>query len=138
MTPDTKGSMSAEHKAALAEGRNQVPCRSALPRGARGAQAQARAQAHPRVHPEAAGPIEAELAIADPLKRLQLIQERLDLTERARRTPSTKVDLTGLEKEFVGAATDYSAAARASRTRPGASWASSPAVLKRAGISRSS
>ena len=78
--------------------------------------------------------IDAELATADPLKRLQLIQERLDLNVELDAF-ETKVDLTGLEEEFVQAAGAYSA-------RKGISYAAwrelgvEPAVLKRAGISR--
>ena len=80
--------------------------------------------------------IDAELANADALKRLQLIQERLDLTAELQ-AADTKVDLTGLEKEFVSAAAAYSA-------RKGISYAAwrelgvEASVLKRAGISRAS
>jgi hypothetical protein len=80
--------------------------------------------------------IDAELATADPLKRLQLIQERLDLSAELEAAGQT-VDLTGLEQDFVDAAAAYSA-------RKGISYAAwrelgvEPAVLKRAGVSRSS
>jgi hypothetical protein len=78
--------------------------------------------------------IDAELVTADPLKRLQLIQERLDLKAELD-AAGEKVDLSGLEKEFVDAAAAYSA-------RKGISYAAwrelgvEAAVLKRAGISR--
>jgi hypothetical protein len=127
--------MSEEHKAALAEGRNQG--RSVrrylealdLHRPKRGRK-RTRESMQKRLEK-----IEAELAVADPLKRLQLIQERLDLTAEAEAL-ETKVDLTGLEEEFVKAAGAYSA-------RKGISYAAwrqlgvEPVVLKRAGISRS-
>ena len=80
--------------------------------------------------------IEVELSDADQLKRLQLIQERLDLSAELE-AYGAKVDLTELEQEFVQAAGPYS-------TRKGISYAAwrelgvEPAVLKRAGISRSS
>ena len=127
--------MSDEHKAALAEGRNQG--RSVrrylealdLHRPKRG-----RKRTRESVQKRLAR-IDVELATADPLKRLQLIQERLDLNAE-REAFDTKVDLSGLEEEFVQAAGAYSA-------RKGISYAAwrelgvEPAVLKRAGISRS-
>jgi hypothetical protein len=126
--------MSDEHKAALAEGRNQG--RSVrrylealdLHRPKRGRK-RTRESMQKRL-----GKIDAELAVADPLKRLQLIQERLDLNAELEAF-GTKVDLSGLEAEFVEAAGAYS-------TRKGISYAAwrelgvEPAVLKRAGISR--
>ncbi len=128
--------MSDEHKAALAEGRNQG--RSVrrylealdLHRPKRG-----RKRTRESIKKNL-DRIEAELASADPLKRLQLIQERLDLTAELEAF-DTKVDLSGLEAEFVKAAAAYS-------SRKGISYAAwrelgvEPAVLKRAGISRSS
>jgi hypothetical protein len=80
--------------------------------------------------------IDAELVSADPLKRLQLVQERLDLKEELDAV-GQKVDLSGLEQDFVAAASAYS-------KRKGISYAAwrelgvEPAVLKRAGISRAS
>ncbi|MEA3216871.1 MAG: hypothetical protein QOJ19_3027 [Acidimicrobiia bacterium] len=79
--------------------------------------------------------IEAELAEADPLKRLQLVQERLDLQEELA-AADNKVDLDALEKEFIAAARSYS-------NRKGITYAAwrelgvSAATLKRSGISRS-
>ena len=66
----------------------------------------------------------------------QLIQERLDLNSELA-AAGEKVDLSGLEQEFVDAAAAYSA-------RKGISYAAwrelgvEPGVLKRAGIPRSS
>ena len=126
--------MSDEHKAALAEGRNQG--RSVrrylealdLHRPKRGRKRTGESMQ------KRLAKIDAELAAADPLKRLQLIQERLDLNAELEAF-DTKVDLTGLEEEFVQAAGAYS-------NRKGISYAAwrelgvEPAVLKRAGISR--
>ena len=50
--------------------------------------------------------IEAEIPGADPLKRLQLIQQRMDL-EQELATAGTTVDLTELEAGFVAAARPY-------------------------------
>jgi hypothetical protein len=126
--------MSEEHKAALAEGRNQG--RSVrrylealdLHRPKRG-----RRRTRDSMQKRLAR-IDDELAVADPLKRLRLIQERLDLNAELEAL-SAKVDLTGLEADFIEAAGAYSA-------RKGISYAAwrelgvEPAVLKRAGISR--
>ena len=64
----------------------------------------------------------SELGQCRPAKRLQLIQERLDLNAELE-AAGTKVDLTGLEEEFVKAASGLQPAARASPTRRGASSA---------------
>jgi hypothetical protein len=126
--------MSEEHKAALAEGRNQG--RSVrrylealdLHRPKRG-----RRRTRDSMQKRLAR-IDDELAVADPLKRLRLIQERLDLNAELEAL-SAKVDLSGLEADFIEAAGAYSA-------RKGISYAAwrelgvEPAVLKRAGISR--
>jgi hypothetical protein len=127
--------MSEEHKAALAEGRNQG--RSVrrylealdLHRPKRGRR-RTRDSMQKRL-----AKIDDELAVADPLKRLRLIQERLDLNAELEAL-GAKVDLSGLEAEFVEAAGAYS-------SRKGISYAAwrelgvEPAVHKRAGISRS-
>ena len=126
--------MSDEHKAALAEGRNQG--RSVrqylealeLHRPKRGRK-RTKESIKKRLDK-----IEDDLATADQLKRLQLIQERLDLTAELEAV-NTKVDLTALEDEFVKAAASYS-------QRKGISYAAwrelgvEPVVLKRAGIGR--
>lgn len=79
--------------------------------------------------------IELDLETADPLKRLGLVQERLDL-QREIETAETKVDLAQLETEFIDAAKSYS-------TRKGISYAAwrelgvQASTLKSAGITRS-
>jgi hypothetical protein len=128
--------MSDEHKAALAEGRNQgravrrylEALEAHKPKRGRKRTAESMQKRLSR--------IDAELPKADALKRLQLIQERLDLTAELEAV-DTKVDLTELESEFVSAAAAYS-------SRKGISYAAwrelgvEAAVLKRAGVSRSS
>lgn len=128
--------MSDEHKAALAEGRNQG---RAVRRYLEALEAHKPRRGRKRT-PESIQKrlrkIESELENADALKRLQLIQERLDLTAELE-TAEAKVDLSELEQGFVDAAAAYSA-------RKGISYAAwrelgvDAAVLKRAGISRSS
>ena len=128
--------MSAEHKAALAEGRNQGrSVRRYLEALDRHRPKRGRKWTSDSIRKRLSA-IEGELAEADPLKRLQLVQERIDLSGELEALESN-VDLTGLEEEFVKAAAAYSA-------RKGISYAAwrelgiEPAVLKRAGISRSS
>ena len=128
--------MSDEHKAALAEGRNQG---RAVRRYLEALDAHKPKRGRKRTTDsmqKRLARIEVELPTADPLKRLQLIQERLDLQNELEQA-NTKVDLTGLENEFVRAAADYS-------QRKGISYAAwrelgvEAAVLKRAGVGRSS
>lgn len=78
--------------------------------------------------------IEARLETADPLSRLQLVQERMNLeTELA--SKSEAVDLTRLEADFVAAAKEYG-------ERKGITYGAwreagvDAAVLKRADIRR--
>jgi hypothetical protein len=126
--------MSDDHKAALAVGREQgrVVRRylEALDaqRAKRGRQ---RSEESMRKRLEA---IESELANAEPLKRLHLAQERIDLTE-AITTTETAVDLDALQADFVAAAGEYGQ--RKSITY--AAWREvgvPSSVLKQAGISR--
>ena len=78
--------------------------------------------------------IEAKLESADPLARLQLRQERMNLEEELA-TKSESVDLAALEGEFVSAAKEYG-------ERKGITYAAwreagvDAAVLKRAEIRR--
>jgi hypothetical protein len=78
--------------------------------------------------------IDTELESADVVKRLSLIQERLDLLKELE-SLGTTVDLSGLEAEFVKAAKGYG-------ERKGISYGAwrevgvSAATLKAAGITR--
>ena len=80
------------------------------------------------------GAIDGALEAADPLKKLNLIQERLDLTSELAAL-ETEVDLSSLTTDFVEAAAGYS-------ERKGISYAAwrelgvDASVLKRAGIKR--
>ena len=79
--------------------------------------------------------IDVELAGADPMKRLGLIQERLDLLHELEQLQAPQVDMAALEEEFVIAAQGYS-------ERKGISWTAwrevgvPASVLERAGVSR--
>jgi hypothetical protein len=80
--------------------------------------------------------IEAELVDAAPIKALQLVQDRLDLTAELA-TIDDKVDMSGFEEAFVEVAAGYG-------SRKGISYAAwreigvDAAVLKRSGIKRTS
>lgn len=131
----TKSSMSAEHKNALALGREQGRAvrryleALELHRPKRG-----RKRTPESVQKQLAA-IEVKLAGADPLTRVQLIQQRMDLQSELAAKSAT-VDLGALEGEFVNAAAEYG-------KRKGISYAAwreagvDAAVLKKAGISRS-
>ncbi|MEL7157848.1 MAG: hypothetical protein AAFN30_14815 [Actinomycetota bacterium] len=78
--------------------------------------------------------IEEELETADPLRRLQLAQERIDLTDELANMDEG-VDIAELEAEFTRVAKGYA-------KRKGITYSAfrqigvSAAVLKKAGISR--
>lgn len=126
--------MSAQHKAALAVGREQG--RSVrhyldaleLNRPKRGR------KRTPESIQKRLADIESKLDSVDRLSHLQLVQERIDL-QLELAAKSATVDLTALEAEFVKAAAEYG-------KRKGISYAAwretgvDAAVLKKAGIGR--
>ncbi len=128
--------MSDEHKAALAEGRSQG---RAVRRYLEALEANKPKRGRKRT-PESVqkrlDKISSELTTADPLKRLQLTQEQLDL-EAELAAGETTVDLATLEADFIASAAGYA-------SRKGISYGAfrsvgvNPAVLRAAGISRSS
>lgn len=136
MTPPPQTSaMTNEHKAALAEGRTQGRAvRSYL----EALDAHKPKRGRKRTSDSVAKrleQVEAELRSADPLKRLQLIQERLDLVTELEQMDDGN-NLGELEEEFVKVAKGYAA-------RKGISYAAfrelgvAASTLKRAGIARS-
>ena len=133
-TKKTKSPMSQEHKNALAVGREQG---RAVRRYLEALEAHRPKRGRKRT-PDSIkrrlGDIETKLETADPLTRLQLVQERMNLeTELA--TKSEAVDIAALEEEFVAAAKEYG-------ERKGISYGAwreagiDAAVLKRAEIRR--
>jgi hypothetical protein len=134
-TTAAKRSMSDEHKASLAQGRQEGRVvRNYLEALEAHAPKRGRRRTVDGVDRRLAA-IEDELASADPMRRLKLLQERRDLTAE-RQTLAEPVDLAGLEDAFVEIAASYS-------RRQGISYQSwreigvTAAVLSRAGISRS-
>ena len=126
--------MSAEHKQALAVGREQG---RAVRRYLEALEAHRPKRGRKRT-PESIekrlADIEAQLETADPLGRLQLVQERMNLRNELA-TKSEVIDLTSLEDEFVGAARAYG-------ERKGITYGAwreagvDAAVLRKAGIRR--
>jgi hypothetical protein len=126
--------MSDSHKAALAEGREQG---RAVRRYLEALEAHKPKRGRKRT-PESVqkrlATIEEQLAGADALTRLHLVQERMNL-ENELASSDNVVDLQGLEEEFVVAAAPYGA-------RKGITYAAwrqlgvDPGVLRRAGIRR--
>jgi hypothetical protein len=128
--------MSDQHKAALAEGRNQGRSVRRYLEALDAHKPKRGRKRTPDSMQKRLAKIETELVSADPLRRLQLIQERIDLHTELE-SAGAKVDLTELEQEFVDAAKAYSERKKISY----AAWRElgvEAAVLKRAGISRSS
>jgi hypothetical protein len=132
----TKTPMSSEHKEALALGREQG---RAVRRYLEALELHKPKRGRKRT-PESVkkqlAVIESKLPTVDPLTRVQLIQQRMDLRQELEAKQQT-VDLTALESDFVKAAKGYG-------QRKGISYAAwreagvDAAVLKKAGISRSS
>jgi hypothetical protein len=137
MAPQKKSSgLSDEHKAALAEGRAQGRAVRRYLEALEAHKPKRGRKRTPDSMKKRLDRIERDLVDADPLRRLQLVQERLDLNAELTRNDE-KVDLTQLEDDFAGAAKPYS-------ERKGISYAAwrelgvSAATLKKAGISRTS
>lgn len=126
--------MTPQHKAALAKGREEglavrrylEALESSRPRRGR--------RRTPASITKRLSAIDGELATADPLTRLHLMQQKKDLTDELNRSGETE-DLGALEKQFVKVARAYG-------ERKGISYATwrsagvSAAVLQKAGVAR--
>ena len=132
---DKRTPMSDEHKAALAEGREQGRAVRRYLEALEAHRPRRGRKRTPDSMKKRLQSVEDQLATADPLKRLHLIQERLDL-QAALEANNAKVDLEALEREFIAAAGPYSA-------RKGISYSAwrelgvPGPVLVKAGIARS-
>ena len=127
--------MSDSHKAALAEGRDQG---RAVRRYLEALEAHKPKRGRKRTQESVQrrlATIKDQLSDADPLTRLHLVQERMNLEAELASAGNT-VDIQGVEVDFVVAAGPYGA-------RKGITYAAwrhlgvGPAVLRRAGIKRS-
>jgi hypothetical protein len=127
--------MSTEHKAALAEGREQGRAVRRYLEALEASKPRRGRKRSPDSLKKRLATIDSELASADPLKRVHLLQERSDLQD-ALESSKSNVDLDKLEKAFVKSAAPYS-------ERKGITYATwrevgvPAAVLTKAGISRS-
>ena len=127
--------MSASHKAALAEGRVQGRKVRYYLEALNASKRKRGRKRTPDSIRERLSRIEEALSTASPLKQVQLVQERIDLSEELASSQQS-MDISELEKDFVEVAAGYSGRKGISY----AAWRQSgvPAsVLKRAGITRS-
>lgn len=126
--------MTDEHKAALAEGRSQGRAVRRYLEALEANRPRRGRKRTPDSIQKRLGEIESKLATADALSRLQLLQERMNLTQELS-SKDEAVDLSELEAGFVESARGYG-------ERKGISYAAwreagvDAAVLKRAGITR--
>jgi hypothetical protein len=126
--------MSDAHKQALAEGRDQGRAVRRYLEALEAHKPKRGRKRTPDSIKKRLATIEERIGAADPLSRLQMVQERMDL-QRELESTEQKVDLSDLERDFV-------TAARAYGERKGISYAAwrdigvDPAVLKKAGIGR--
>jgi hypothetical protein len=136
MAPKKKRVVSDDHKAAMAEGRTQSRAIATYLEALDSHKPKRGRKRTPESIDKRLVDIDKQLGSANPIKRLSLIQERLDLLSE-KETLGTTVDLSAFEDDFVASAAGYS-------ERKGISYAAwrelgvPPAILKRAGISRAS
>jgi uncharacterized protein YicC (UPF0701 family) len=130
-----KTSLTNEHKAALAVGREQS---RAIRRYLEASEHNRPKRGRKRTAESIAKRLEAierQIEQADVLTRVQLYQERMDL-RRELESKKSGVDLSALEEDFIAAAAEFG-------KRKGIGYQAwreagvDPAVLRRAGISRS-
>lgn len=130
-----KNSITDQHKAAMAEGRVEGKVVREYLDALRNSKGKPGRKRTVESVSRRIATIEVELDEASPVRELELVQERMDL-EIELESMKTKVDPATLEAGFVKVASSYSA-------RKGISYAAwravgvEPAVLKKAGISRS-
>lgn len=128
-------SMSDEHKAALAEGREQGRVVRRYLEALESHRPKRGRKRTPESIAKRQAAIDEQLAAADPLNRLHLVQERMDLEAELAASEGDGADLDELEAAFVEVAAAYG-------ERKGLTydaWRSSgiaPRVLKAAGIGR--
>ena len=130
-----KGPMTNDHKAALAQGRTEGRAVRDYLTALRASKPKRGRRRTPDSIRKRLAAIDKELASADALTELRLIQERRDLTSEMA-TMDRGVDLATVESAFVDVAASYSARHQISYT----SWREvgvPAAVLRKAGISRS-
>jgi len=134
MSPRGKGTVTEEHKAAMARGRVEGRAIGAYLDALEQHRPKRGRKRTPESIDKQLAAIDDKLTTANAITRLGLVQQRLDL-QQERDSMGAPVDLSSLEEAFVGAAKGYG-------ERKGISYAAwreigVPAeVLKRAGIAR--
>ena len=127
--------MSDEHKAALAEGREQGRVVRRYLEALESHRPKRGRKRTPESVQKRLADIEQRLASADPLSRLHLTQERMDLEQQLAASGDGTVDISALENDFIVVAAGYS-------ERKGITYQAwreagvEPRVLKAAGIGR--
>jgi ABC-type phosphate transport system auxiliary subunit len=127
--------MSEAHKAAIVKGRAEVRAVKAYLEALDGDKNRARRRRSAETIKSRLRELEDESVVADPLQRLHLAQERIDLEAELDSTNDTGPALEVLQEEFVTVAASYAA-------RKGVGYAAfrelgvPAAVLRRAGLSR--
>jgi hypothetical protein len=106
VSPKTRTPMSDEHKIALAEGRDQGRAVRRYLEALEANKPRRGRRRSPESITKRLQAIETDLPTADPLKRLHLIQERLDL-QAALEASEAGTDLADLEAQFVAVAASY-------------------------------
>jgi hypothetical protein len=136
MAQRKKRTVTDQHKAAMAEGRTQSRAIASYLEALETHKPKRGRKRTPDSIDKRLAAIDKSLETANPIKRLSLIQERLDLLNE-KESLEGNVDLSAFEDEFVAAAKGYS-------DRKGISYAAwrelgvPPAILKQAGIGRAS
>jgi hypothetical protein len=134
MAQPKKRTVSDDHKAAMAQGRNESRAIATYLEALETNKPKRGRKRTPESITKRLAVIDSELPSATGIKKLSLIQERMDL-ETEKETMQGTVDLSAFEADFVRAAKGYS-------ERKGISYAAwrelgvPPAVLKKAGIGR--
>jgi hypothetical protein len=135
MAPKKKSTMSDSHKAALAEGRSESrSVKNYLEALEENRPKRGRKRTTESIN-KRLEQIEKELPTTGPLKRVSLIQERMNLTKELNAGDST-IDISEFEDAFVSVAQGYSERKKISY----AAWRElgvPASVLSKAGISRS-
>jgi len=134
MAERKKRQVTDEHKAAMAQGRTESRAVAAYLEALESHRPKRGRKRTPDSIDKRLAAIDKEMGAAAPIKRLSLIQERLDLLKEKESLAGT-VDISGLEKDFCSAAKGYSERKGISYT----AWRElgvPPEVLKKAGISR--
>lgn len=134
MSPKSRTPMSEEHKSALAEGRDQGRIVRRYLEALDANKPKRGRKRSPESIAKRLEAVESEIPTADPLKRLHLIQERMDLRS-ALEASNASNEMAELEKGFVEVAASYGQRKGITYT----AWRElgiPAAVLERAGISR--